>query len=1051
MELWYEIYHDLFSEPIKEWNEAFKSKQRKKQAIIISIFTLLTCGLLYAGFDIITNQYCQEFRLSEKFGISDTIEIHRGASGLGRLDTLKLHVYRIESDFNRNQVEPDKMFAIMPFYKNKLCGGIIDYLTRLDRLKAYWEDGQVNSAMKLAKEAIRNDNEIVTMLGTFRSTEAIKVLENSLDDSRVTLREKIVSALVGMPSPLAAKKRTELMADEDTLIQRSAIAAAKYSLHPTDFREILDLFLTSNDIKVRKTAADALGWLREPRAVRHLVAVLKNNKDSELRKTTTDALGRLNCSESVQPLLDLLQNTNQRMEDVRLLAATALGQMDVPSAAVPLIDILKDPNVKDNMRRVTISALEQVKDARAYEVLVKILQNKTYNEYMRANVIDALGQLNDKCIVDTLIECFIDDSSNHVRSYASESLGQLGDARAVASLCEYLNNPPDPDSSDVLLRWYVLGALGRLGDPQAVDSLMKTLFQDQDAIDFLRWRAAEALERLGDTQAVPPLLDQLKKLPDSAENTSERIKITLALGRLGQAEAVKPLINNLNNSIPIVRWTAAYALKKLGDVRAVKPLLTRLTDDSDPLVRRSAAKALGLLSDSRAINPLKTHLDDSCDFVRWSVMDALVKLNVPAGNPLAEKLKPRFEYMRQITPQMSWSMTNPVIMEPAIRVIREERDKREIHMQAETIKLPELEKLTNSAQVTDRKNAASILGKAIDKRPDELTQQGADLLIKLLDDSNLGVKSEAAKSCGKARLDEATDKLVSLLRHSNLRIQREAAEALAEITEKPPINEPEKLRAGIEPLLKLTETAVPVRLALLMVLKNIGSKNAIEAIVEAVKIDETSHDNLGLRAYNLLGDMGGEFLKKMETKNSILDHLNQRLKKLEEQHAQWRNIRESKQSDNSTQQNLADWPTQHKPWAFVLAYNIARIDPGVSGLKLLSHDIADARKGAWTGLGKVGDVNLIKDLDEKRSMTKKQPLFCHAAYRAIDYILIRLEIDGDENTLENLKTLQVKDNQGVGARVAWTIDAMEWALEQRRQKGGDVDGQQPTHSSNTNP
>lgn len=781
------------------------------------------------------------------------------------------------------------------------------------------------------------------------------------------------------------------------------------------------------------------------------------------------------------------------------------------------------------MQRAALLALGQLKDARAYEILVEILHNKNNNEFMRADVVEALGQLKDKRMVDTLIECLKGDQSDFVRLNAAEALGRLGDARAVSPLCKYLNNPPASAGSDDLLRWHALGALGQLGDPRAIGSLKKVLFQDTN--DFLRWGAAEALGylgeeqvadelietlktensdmriwaaealgRLGDTHAVHPLLDQWEKLPDSAENTSERCKIALALGRLGQTIALNPLVDNLKNPDSIVRWTSAYALRNLGDVRAVEPLLAILNKDSEPmvrrgaanalgelgdcravealighledpdvLVRRSAAKALGLLCDSRAINPLMTHLDDSCDFVRWSVMEALENLKVDAGDPLTEKLKSRFECIRQINPQMSWQpMFNPAVMELAIRVIRIESDKREIDTQAKTIDLSELKELANSGQVTDRKKAASILGNAIEKRPVEFTQAGASLLIKLLDDSNLGVRSKAIESLGEAKLEVATDKLVSLLTDPNLRIQRVAAEALSEITEKHPINEPEKLLDGVYPVLDSSGTAVPVRLALLKVLRNIGSNDAIATIIKVVEKDEISHDTLGLRAYNLLGDMGAKALDETGTKKQVLGHLNQRLKSLAEKHAQWLKIRDSKQPDNSLQ-TLTDWTTQYKPWAFVLAYNIARIDPSISGLELLSHDIADVRKGAWTGLGKVGDVGTLELLYQKRSAAKNQPLFRHAAYRAIDHILTRLEADAnkkppekpetvvdkkttvvDEKTLENLSVFyqQVEKEEGVGTRVDWTIQGIKWAFEQKQQKGGGVNEQPATHSSN---
>ena len=129
--------------------------------------------------------------------------------------------------------------------------------------------------------------------------------------------------------------------------------------------------------------------------------------------------------------------------------------------------------------------------------------------------------------------------------------------------------------------------------------------------------------------------------------------------------------------------------------------------------------------------------------------------------------------------------------------------------------------------------------------------------------------------------------------------------------------------------------------------------------------------------------------------------------------------------------------------AFELAYTIARIDPNPSGLRLLDHDLADVRQGAWQGLGRVGSVDLIEKLRQKlntdnRSWFQKlwgsaNPFFRHAAYQAIDHILLRLEAEGDAQDLERLKSLvpgpvdapcQQKESleeQGICRRVKWTI------------------------------
>lgn len=321
-ELWYEIYHDLFSLPIGEWNNAFKSRQQIRRAFIIAACMLISGVLLFAGYhSFVRVLFGHELRWSNKSGISDYVEYNEGQSRwLGIFD---LHCYIAETDFEMYQMEPDKMFTTKPVYKNDLYGAIFDSLPLLDRLNAYWENGQIVTALNLAREAISSDSRIVNMLTSFRSKETINLLEENLDDSDIALKEKIVSALVRM----CPQKTTNLMDNKNPLIQRSAIAAAKSSLRSTDFKKISNLFVKSSDIEVRKTAADALGWLKEPQAVELLFRVLKTAKDSELRKTAADALVRLNCNKAVPQLIELLKKTQQRTGDKRVLAALILGQL----------------------------------------------------------------------------------------------------------------------------------------------------------------------------------------------------------------------------------------------------------------------------------------------------------------------------------------------------------------------------------------------------------------------------------------------------------------------------------------------------------------------------------------------------------------------------------------------------------------------------------------------------------------------------------------------------------------------------------------------------
>ena len=79
--MWYELYHDIFSKIIYEWNEDYKASQRKKKGVIAGVITLLACLLLYLEYDAVSNYTNHYIKLSAKTGNSDRIEINRGKAG----------------------------------------------------------------------------------------------------------------------------------------------------------------------------------------------------------------------------------------------------------------------------------------------------------------------------------------------------------------------------------------------------------------------------------------------------------------------------------------------------------------------------------------------------------------------------------------------------------------------------------------------------------------------------------------------------------------------------------------------------------------------------------------------------------------------------------------------------------------------------------------------------------------------------------------------------------------------------------------------------------
>jgi HEAT repeat protein len=265
----------------------------------------------------------------------------------------------------------------------------------------------------------------------------------------------------------------------------------------------------------------------------------------------------------------------------------------------------------------------------------------------------------------------LEDESRMVRRDAAESLGKLGDARAVEPLIVALE---DKDSS---VRSSAANALGRLGDACAVEPLITALGDEDQQV---RWTAAKALGELGDTHAMEPLIIAL-----GDEDQQVRWAAAKALGGLGDARAVEPLIAALEDRDRQVRRATAEALDRLDwepsenttgavywivkqdwdqcvalGTLAVEPLIASL-EAQDWHGRRAVVKALGKIGDARAVEPLIATLKDKDLRVRTAALTALSKFD---DARVIEMFKKPYEY--------------EVKTLPLVLVAEDERDIREL-------------------------------------------------------------------------------------------------------------------------------------------------------------------------------------------------------------------------------------------------------------------------------------------------------------------------------------------------------------------------------------
>ena len=376
-----------------------------------------------------------------------------------------------------------------------------------------------------------------------------------------------------------------------------------------------------------------------------LARMRRGSMDQPLRDFEAAILVRIGPP-AVQPLIDELKNPNSK---IRPFAAMVLGRLGDERALDPLVQAMKEgataflPISLETRDPVRTEAFFRAQERKEFRSRVSRLLER---DGPRTEAKKALARMGSPA-VEPLI-ALLTDSNEWVRLDAVETLGLIGDRRAVAPLHQTLNQMVDDD--DVPFATIVVTSLQRLGEP-VVEPLTRALEHEEATT---RCFAARTLGEIRDKRAVPALIAAIKD-PD----WSTKLCAIEALGLMGDRRAVAPLIEALPHTLDGGGATGpiALALANLRDPRAVQPLIDALrhihtrTWYSYGLGQPEIVKALGRLGDPRAVPPLieainrgyfckgqfETLINGKRHKYDYDVFEALAELNdVSAVEPLID-------------------------------------------------------------------------------------------------------------------------------------------------------------------------------------------------------------------------------------------------------------------------------------------------------------------------------------------------------------------------------------------------------------------------------
>jgi HEAT repeat protein len=179
---------------------------------------------------------------------------------------------------------------------------------------------------------------------------------------------------------------------------------------------------------------------------------------------------------------------------------------------------------------------------------------------VRSEAIDAVGVVRYAAAVQAVMTVLRTDPDAVVRAAAAESLGDLGDSRALAELERALEDP------DEAVRGYAAASLGLLGTPALLPKLRSRL----DGEDSARVKAEfyAAGYRLGATEDLARLL----RLLDTADETLATVIVNI----VDDLTARTPAASLRDEAMPIHRALTAAGTRFAILRSHVAEVLTRL-------------------------------------------------------------------------------------------------------------------------------------------------------------------------------------------------------------------------------------------------------------------------------------------------------------------------------------------------------------------------------------------------------------------------------------------------------------------------------------------
>lgn len=446
----------------------------------------------------------------------------------------------------------------------------------------------------------------------------------------------------------------------------------------------------------------------------------------------------------------------------------------------------------------------------------------------RLAAIRKAGEEKNVQAVTSLIEILYEPDQDIVTA-AAESLGAIGDARAIEPLLEISRR------SDIQLMKEIADRLdektvAEISSETAlavvshqnpynfkemvvfkIDQLPKDYFQPdgtpiprkelvvkglKDNSQQMRQMAAKAAIGLDHEELVEPLIETLG---NQFEVESVRFMAAEALGGMQNEKSVDSLLNALKDDNVAVRYSAATALSGRKDDRVIMALIERL-NDPDRYVRSSVAYALGTTGESAALDALFSCSEDDEEAVRFSAAKAVASFS---HDDVHAQIAKRIDKAERSMILFTLEILANIKDNQAVKILRKylKSEDSDISYRASLAlagtentdiieDLIEAAKRLDNELVTLMKDSSAAQVSFINMPLREVSSgDGAargvaanlEKLAKKLRDSSANIRGSAANTLGDFKLQEAVDILAGALKDKNEFVRASVVSALGRI------------------------------------------------------------------------------------------------------------------------------------------------------------------------------------------------------------------------------------------------------------------------------